>query len=432
MTRVIRIFTLCCLSLACTLLPAAGEGGRSYLDRLRELEKVVVGVIEESNPAIAFIGGGSGFCISADGYLLTNEHVVQGATGVVEVYLTGGKLYHADVVGHDPQGDLALLKLRDVEDVPHLRLGDSDRLTIGQKVVALGDPFLIGSEELFLRRVPADFQPAASMGIVSAVHRYSDIYTDAIQVDLAVNRGNSGGPLLTLDGEVVGINGKIETRFAFGINTGVGYAIPSNQIKRFLEPLKRAAGGRVQHGTIRGLKVADRANTKVGLPVVRVLAGSPAARAGFKEGDLVLSVGGSPVRTSSRYKGILSTYPHGEEISVRVARGLSVVEIKTVLVAFAGERHKPYLGVRTELPGDEISGSVITRVNPRTPAERAGLKVGDIITAFGGVEVGSPTELTALVLRGYPGDLVIVTVLRDGVTKELSLRLGASPRRPTE
>src|SRR4029453_12127126 len=111
-------------------------------------------------------------------------------------------------------------------------------------------PFLLGSKNLFLDVAPPDYEPSASLGIVSALHRFSDSYTDAIQVDVAVNRGNSGGPLLTLDGKVVGINGKIETRFDTGVNTGVGYAIPVSQILRFLEPMKHAGGGIVRHGMV--------------------------------------------------------------------------------------------------------------------------------------------------------------------------------------
>src|SRR5262249_40593501 len=155
---------------------------------------------------------------------------------------------------------------------------------------------------------------------------------DAIQVDVAVNRGNSGGPLLTLDGKVMGINGKIETRFEFGINTGVGYAISSNQIQRFLEPLKSAGGNNVRHGTILGLGPAERADGKAGLLVDKVDAGSAAARSGVKAGDLILSIDGLQVLSRTRYHGILGTFPAGQEVGVKLARGSESLEVKVPLV----------------------------------------------------------------------------------------------------
>jgi len=186
---------------------------------------------------------------------------------------------------------------------------------------------------LFFGRVPPDHEPSASLGVVSAIHRYSDIYSDAIQVDVAVNRGNSGGPLLTLDGKAVGINGKIETRFAFGINTGVGYAIPSNQIKNFLDALKGAGGGLVRHGVLPGLGVAERAADKRGLEVIEVQKGTGAEKAGFQKGDLILSIEGYPIVTRNRIRGVLNTFPAEREITVKVARGSEIKDLKVKLEA---------------------------------------------------------------------------------------------------
>ena len=241
-------FVLFDLAAAATGAPAMEMPAGPVAD-LRELERQVMQVIEKTAPAFVFIEGCSGFLVSADGLILTNEHVVAGKQELT-VQLVGGRQLQADVLGHDPGGDLALLKLRDSSGVPALELGDSDALRVGEPVIALGDPFLLGSSSIFLGAAPASYEPSASLGVVSALHRFSDTYFDAVQVDVAVNRGNSGGPLLNLAGKVVGINGKIETRFETGINTGVGYAIPANQIRRFFEPLKGAEGGRVNHGTI--------------------------------------------------------------------------------------------------------------------------------------------------------------------------------------
>ncbi|MCZ6792575.1 MAG: trypsin-like peptidase domain-containing protein [Planctomycetota bacterium] len=397
------------------------ERPESYLDQLRALEAAQVAALGKVKPAFVFIGGGSGFCISPDGYILTNHHVIQGERKPLRVVFSGGAMYVADVVGQDPRGDVALLKVKDGKDLPSVKLGDSSKLRVGQRVVALGDPFLLGSQEIFLPRVPPDFEPSASAGIISALHRYSDTYSDAIQVDLAVNRGNSGGPLLTLDGVVVGINGKIETRFALGINTGVGYAIPSNQIRRFLRPLKEAQGGTVRHGTIRGLEVAERVRDKKGLPVTRVAEGTPAERAGFRPGDLILTIAGLPVKTETRYLGILSTYPAGEEVPVRVVRGEEIVDIAAVLVASGS----PYLGISTVVPDGDVAGAEVTAVRRRSPARRAGLREGDVITSFDGDEVKSPTDLAGIIKTRQAGDLVVVKVVRGGKTIDVQLRIGS-------
>ncbi|MFP6631198.1 MAG: trypsin-like peptidase domain-containing protein, partial [Planctomycetota bacterium] len=191
--------------LALPLCSVALAESPSRLDALRALEARVKTVVAGCKPAFVFIKGdqgggyssGSGFCISSDGYVLTNDHVIAGARSV-EAYMTGGRYFKTTVVGRDPGGDVALLKLEGKGKFPFLKLGDSQAVRPGQRVLALGDPFLTGSENVFVQGAPANFEPAVSMGIVSAVHRYSETYNDAIQVDLAVNRGNSGGPLITL------------------------------------------------------------------------------------------------------------------------------------------------------------------------------------------------------------------------------------------
>lgn len=398
----------------------------SQLGALRGLESRVTAVAAACRPAFVFIKGsqggglssGSGFCISADGFVLTNHHVIEGARSI-QAYMPGGRSFKAEVVGMDPGGDVALLKLEGGGKFPFLELGNSQELKPGQRVLALGDPFLTGSESVFVRGAPANFEPALSMGIVSAVHRYSETYNDAIQVDLAVNRGNSGGPLITLDGKAVGINGKIETRFALGINTGVGYAVPSNQILRFMKHLKSAEGGVVLHGKIEGITVGDRADDKPGLPVVTVRQGSPAALAGFRVGDLLESLGGLPVRTSSRYKGILGTYPAGEGIEVEVLRAGKKVSLKAVLVAGGKAR----LGIKPRFIESEVEGVGVGSVERSTPAQRAGIKEGDIITMFDGEKVATTTDLKNLMNKHRPGDMVTLSIFRAGKNLEIKVTL---------
>ena len=399
----------------------------SRLDALRALEAKVKTVVAGCKPAFVFIKGdqgggyssGSGFCISSDGYVLTNDHVIAGARSV-EAYMTGGRYFKTTVVGRDPGGDVALLKLEGKGEFPFLQLGDSQAVRPGQRVLALGDPFLTGSENVFVRDAPANYEPAVSMGIVSAVHRYSETYNDAIQVDLAVNRGNSGGPLITLDGKVVGINGKIETRFALGINTGVGYAVPSNQISRFMKHLEVAEGGAVLHGKIEGLEVGERADEKAGLPVVGVRQGSPAAVSGFKAGDLLERLGGLPVRTRSRYMGILGTYPAGDTVAAEILREGEKLTLKAVLVA-GGKAH---LGLIPRAIESDVAGVGVGSVVRSSPAQRAGIKEGDIVTMFDGQPISSTTELKRVMNQRRPGDTVVLKLSRAGENLELKVTLG--------
>ncbi len=405
------------------------------LDLLLEAQVTQVAAIEAAKPAFVFLRGiqggrringiasGSGFCISADGFVLTNNHVVEGADDV-EAFIAGGKFFKADIVGRDPMGDIALLKLRNAKGLPFLELGDSSTVRPGQRVFALGDPFLIGSDSVFASGAPPNFEPSVSAGIVSAVHRYSDMYNDAVQVDLAVNRGNSGGPLLTFDGKVVGVNGKIEVRFYIGINTGVGYAVPSNQISRFLDPLKSARGGVVLHGTIRGLGVGERVDGKAGLLVTRVQSSTPASRAGFRTGDYLVRLGGLSVPTRSRFLGILGTYPAGEHIVAEVKRGDTRQTLTAILVAPG----KPYLGVvpQSVERDDGTVGVRVKEVREGGPASRAGLQEGDVIVAMGGEKIESTTDLKTLLARRLPGDQVDVRVVRDGKPIEIEIRIGGN------
>ena len=422
-----RLYCLLALLALAPCQRARAEAVSSQVAALRELETRVKTVVAACKPAFVFIKGvqgggyssGSGFCISPDGYVLTNDHVIAGARSV-HVYMTGGRFFRTTVVGRDPGGDVALLKLQGGENFPFLELGDSQGIRPGQRVLALGDPFLTGSESIFDSNAPPNFEPAVSMGIVSAVHRYSETYNDAIQVDLAVNRGNSGGPLITLDGKVVGINGKIETRFALGINTGVGYAVPSNQISRFMKYLKSAEGGVVLHGKIEGLTVGERANEKSGLPVTGVRPGSPAAASGFKVGDLLGSLGGLSVRTRSRYKGILGTYPAGESVGVEVLRAGGMIKLQALLVA-GGKAH---LGIKLRVADGDVEGVGVGTVERSTSAQRAGIKVGDIITMFDGEAVASSTDLKRFMNRRRPGDIVVLKISRSGEVLELKVTLG--------
>ncbi len=307
----------------------------AFQDRLRN-------VVDRVKPAFVFCGGGSAVCISKDGWILTNHHVAGPSGRQWKVFFSGGKGYNAKVVGHDPNGDLSLLKVDADHDLPFAELGDSDALQMGQHVFAVGNPFLLGNGKGAppmpgagkMARADGNWEPTVTLGVVSALHRFQDWYMDAIHTDCQINPGNSGGPLFTLEGKVVGINGRIAMRFMNRVNTGVGYAIPSNQIKRYMEHFKK--GGRVWHGFIQGLVIAEAGTPGYenageygdGVLVLGVEQDTPASRGGFQSGDMITEIAGYRIFNTNRMHGVLGTFPQTETVSVKVKRGTETKELK--------------------------------------------------------------------------------------------------------
>ncbi|RMG38143.1 MAG: PDZ domain-containing protein [Planctomycetota bacterium] len=267
-----------------------------------------IAVIERAAPSVVAIfarggaGGGSGVVISPDGYALTNFHVVNAAGVFMKCGLNDGRLYDAVIVGIDPTGDVALIKLLGRDDFPAAPLGDSDQLQVGDDVFAMGNPFLLAT----------DFHPTVTFGIVSGTHRYQYPagtfleYTDCIQVDASINPGNSGGPLFNDRGEVVGINGRISVERRGRVNVGAGYAISINQIKYFMDHLR--SGRIVDHATL-GATVRTRHDGAV--VVDQILEQSEAWRRGLREDDEIVAFAGRPIRSVNQFKNILGIYPKG-------------------------------------------------------------------------------------------------------------------------
>ncbi len=267
-----------------------------------------VDVVQKAAPAVVAIfspdgnGGGSGVLISPDGYALSNFHVTSATGEFMKCGLNDGKLYDAVIVGIDPTGDVALIKLLGREDFPHAPLGDSDALSVGDWTYAMGNPFLLAT----------DFQPTVTAGIVSGLHRYQYPagtlleYTDCIQVDTSINPGNSGGPLFNAAGELVGINGRISVEKRGRVNVGAGYAISINQIKHFLDHLR--GGHIVDHATL-GATVRTGADRIVLIDTI--LEQSDAFRRGLREDDELVSFAGRPIGSVNQFKNILGIYPKG-------------------------------------------------------------------------------------------------------------------------
>jgi S1-C subfamily serine protease len=376
-------------------------------------------------PAFVFIRGGSGVVVRPDGLMLTNDHVIEGKRSH-PVRLGDGSTFRAQVLGTDPYGDLAVLKLDLPEGttVPHLELGDSEALAVGDDTLAVGNPFGLGV---------LDQAPTFTAGIVSALHHTQGTYTECIVTDTEVNPGNSGGPLIDMAGRVVGINGQISTRFGLRSNTGLGFAISARQIALWLPRLEAAGGGEVKHGRIVGLDFAGSDETLgESVVVADVAEGSPAAEAGFRAGDAILRLDGAPVPNALRLAGLVGIYPEGHESDVVVRRGDAEETLRVRLVA----PRRCQIGMRLARPRGDVVVARVASVEEGSPAAAAGLHEGDEIVAVDGkrLELSRREEVKALdrVLRMNfnEGEIFVLTVKRRAVEgndepTEIDLRLVA-------
>ena len=276
-------------------------------------------------------GGGSGVVISPDGYALTNFHVTHEAGIGMKCGMQDGKLYDAVIVGVDPTGDLAMIKLLGRDDFPAAELGDSDQMHAGDWCFAAGNPFLLAT----------DFHPSISYGVVSGVHRYQYPagtlleYSDCLQVDAAINPGNSGGPLFNAQGQLIGINGRASFEKRGRVNVGVGYAISVNQAKNFLGCLK--SGRIVDHATL-GAKASTSEDGRV--LVSDILEESDAYRRGLRVDDEIVSFAGRPIPSTNAFKNILGIFPKGWRIALTYRRDGKSHEI---LVRLPGVHHEAEL-----------------------------------------------------------------------------------------
>jgi len=374
-------------------------------------------------PAFVFIGGGSGVIIRPDGLMLTNDHVI-GRKRSFTVRIGDGRSFKAKVLGTDPVGDLAALKLEvpEGQTVPHLELGDSGALRVGDEALAIGNPFALGV---------LDQAPTFTVGIISALNHTQGTYTECIVTDAEVNPGNSGGPLVNLAGAVVGINGQISTRFGLRSNTGLGFAISARQIAIWLPRLEAAGGGEVKHARIAGLEFAKGPKESAESLVVKDVAdGSPAAAAGFTAGDAIVSLDGAPVANALRLRGLLGIYPDGHTVPVTVKRGDAETVLEVTLTA--PERAKLGLAL-ARARGDDLAPRV-EKVEDGSAAAAAGFTSGDEIVEWAGqrLEFSSRDDRRAFdrMIRTTlnVGDIVAVKVKRTdaaGATAEVDLKLVA-------
>ncbi len=361
---------------------------------------------------------GSGFIISQDGYILTNDHVVDGADEI-KVKLSDGREFTGEIRGLDPKLDLALIKIDAGEDLPVARLGDSEEIKVGEWVMAIGNPF--GLEQ------------TVTVGIVSAKGRVigAGPYDDFIQTDASINPGNSGGPLFNMQGEVIGINTAIVAQ-----GQGIGFAIPVNMAKQIIPQLRDE--GRVTRGwlgvTVQALnkELAESfdLDTTHGALVNEVIEDSPADKAGLKRGDIIVEYDGKQVDELNDLPRLVAATPVDETVKVKVFRDGKERTIKVKIgrlddgeVALAADDEEtggalgltvanvtPELVERYSLEGDQ--GVLITRIDPEGPAAEANLRVGDLIVEADGKEVGSVKEFEELVGKMKSGKVLRLLIQR--------------------
>ncbi len=385
-------------------------------------------------------GAGTGFILDKDGYVATNNHVVADADEVT-VTLQDGREFAAKVVGTDPDSDLAVLKISADEPLPYLEFADSDKVRVGDPVIAIGNPFGLGG--------------TVTAGIVSADGRMigAGRYDDFLQIDAPINQGNSGGPTFNLEGKVVGINTAIQS--PTGGNVGIGFAIPANQARRIVEDLHE--DGKVDRGWlgvhIQGLD-EDLAKSlglddDEGALVAQVTPDSPAASAGFRQGDVILSYGSKQIENLRDLTSAVADTAAGTEVDVVVWRDGSEKTIAAEIGQMPGEEqmaalsgeHQPeesntpklglMLGQLTpearqqfQLPAD-VEGVVVTDVQPGSPAADKGLQRGDVIVQADRKQVSDPKAVAdavrAAAERG--DDAVLLLVKRDGQNRFVAVGL---------
>jgi Do/DeqQ family serine protease len=351
------------------------------------------------SPSQAEQSAGSGVIVDrARGYVLTNNHVINNAQEVV-VTLKDRRTLKARLVGTDPGTDIAVLKI-DAHNLAELRFGDSDAMNVGDFVVAIGNPFGIGQ--------------TVTSGIVSALGRTGlgiEGYEDFIQTDASINPGNSGGALVNLGGELIGINTAILG--PSGGSAGIGFAVPSNMVRKVMEQIIRF--GEVRRGRV-GVVTQDMthelaqslaAGSIDGAVVVKVEPGSPADKSGLKLRDIVTGVSGKPVRGSADLRNRMGLIPVGEEVELRVQRGgrpltlrLRIAELFT-MTEIPGEAVPQLAGARVSNiePGmpvyGMVEGAIVTRIEPNTPGAKTGLRPGDVLYGVNSSRVRSVAELLA-------------------------------------
>ncbi|MBN1546624.1 MAG: DegQ family serine endoprotease [Syntrophaceae bacterium] len=369
---------------------------------------------------------GSGFIISPDGYIFTNNHVVEQADKI-RVKLSDGRDYEARIIGKDAKTDIALIKIKPTESLPVVEIGDSEKLRVGDWVLAIGNPF--GLEQ------------TVTAGIVSAKGRVigAGPYDNFIQTDASINPGNSGGPLFNLEGKVIGINTAIVAQ-----GQGIGFAIPINMAKDMLPDLK--ARGKVTRGWM-GISVQDvtedmtksfKLKERGGALIAEVFQGDPADRAGLKTGDIIVEINGKPIKDTHELLVLIASFRVGDNVRVKVMRD---GQDKYFNVVVAERKDQPevamlsgngadlgltvqeltpeisrYLGIR------ETEGIIVVDVEAGSPADEVGIQTQDIILQINRVPVKTMKEYAREIAKKTAKGSLLLQIKRGRTTFFVPIR----------
>jgi serine protease Do len=357
---------------------------------------------------------GSGFVIDPTGLVVTNNHVIEGADEIIINFTDGSKLKVTKILGHDPKTDLALLKVEPKKPLQHVTFGDSAEMRVGDWVMAIGNPFGLGG--------------SVTVGIISATKRDINAgpYDDFLQTDAAINRGNSGGPLFNMDGEVIGVNTAIIS--PTGGSIGIGFAVPSNTAVKVLDQLKQYGETRRGWLGVHVQNVTDEIAESLGLDepkgalVAKVTREGPASEAGVHPSDVILKFDGQDIENMRDLPRAVAGTPIGKEVSVELLREGDILDV-TVKIGRLPERddeeivaeeedqemlapqHEDLLGLslapltdalRQKYGiNDKIEGVIITAVAPNSPAAEKKVKPGDVIVEVTQEEVRQPKDVVA-------------------------------------
>jgi serine protease Do len=371
---------------------------------------------------------GSGFIVEKDGYIITNNHVVDGASEI-KVKLADGRESTARVIGRDPKTDLALIKISTLfSDLPTLTLGDSNAIQVGDWVLAVGNPF--------------GLEHTVTQGIISASGRVigSGPYDNFLQTDAPINPGNSGGPLVNMKGEVVGINSAI-----VAAGQGIGFAIPSSTAKMIVAQLREK--GKVVRGWIGvsiqtvtpGIATALGLKEARGVLVSETMPGGPAEQGGLQKGDVIVSFDGKKVNEPKDLSWIVADTPVGKEVDVKVIRDGKEMDLKLKIAEMTGQpevSQAPGPGVGLGLTVDNLrpelrdkyrikarSGVVILRVAPGSPSDIAGLQAGDVILEINRQPVADLRQYGQIMAKTEQGKPVLLLLQRAGQTFFVAIAL---------
>ena len=360
---------------------------------------------------------GTGVILAPEQYVLTNEHVLAGASEIL-ITFADGREFAGELIGADPETDLAVVKIDTDERLPTAPAGRSDDLMIGESVLAIGNPFGLGH--------------TVTTGVLSALNRsvrtQGDEYHGFIQTDASINPGNSGGPLVNIHGEVIGINTAI-----FRDAEGIGFAIP-------IERARRIASELVTHGEVipvwlglrlqrltEELREGLEVKTRFGAVVSHVFEESPAARSGLRRGDVIVALDATPIKRPSSYFKLLRSLPEGSEARLAVEREGTKLDLTVKTEAFPSQRSDELaqilLGLSVGVAEQNSSGLLITEVVKRSPADRIGIQPGDRILKVDQARIGSREDFQRAVteLRGRGQVLLLVQRGRTGYHVTLGL-----------